>query len=421
MKISKKQIDFLTTSNHDINLLSGSIRSGKTFIQLYRWLYFLECEAEKNIDCLITGKKSDAVERNIIIPMLKIIEEEGLEKRFIYTKSPKKIIYLPKNIIHHIEGANDEGAEPNIRGMTIQAWLGDEVTLYPKSFVMQALGRCSAGKRYKFLTCNPDSPTHYIMTDIIEKIQNKELDGKVWYFTLLDNPALSKEYIAQIKKLYVGIFYERFIEGKWVLAEGVVYDLFNRAKHLVDNYPENQIQEYVLGIDWGYENPLGILLIGITYDNVYYIIDEIYRKHQLIDNTLIQIMKQKGWFNLKKNCTIILPSYAYGDPARPDYIYQFYQLSKISTIPAINDVNEGIQAVQRKFVEKEKNQYGIYILKNCKNIIKEFESYKWKTDKKGEGKDEPVKENDHLLDALRYVIYTRERTRAKFINKNNFY
>ncbi len=415
MQLSSKQLDFIKHSHQDINIASGSIRSGKTHIQIYRWLYFLEEEAIKNVDCLITGKKADAVERNIIIPLLDIAEQESIIDRFHFTRSPRRLVYKPKNIICYCEGANDEGAEPRIRGMTIQAWLADEVTLYPKSFFLQAIGRCSAGKRFKFLTCNPDSPSHYISTEIIEKIQSKKINGKIWYFNLSDNPSLNPDYIEQIKNLYTGVFYERFIEGKWVLAEGVVYDLFNREKHLIKDYPKDQIMEYVIGIDWGYENPLALVLIGVTQDDQYYIVDEIYESHQLIDNSLLVTMKNRGWFDLKKYESPIPISYAYTDPARPDYVYQFYQLTKIATIPGSNDVNEGIQAVQRKFVIQKNKQSGIYIKETCTNVIKELESYKWKTNKDGQGKDEPVKENDHILDAIRYAIYTRERSRVKVI------
>jgi PBSX family phage terminase large subunit len=416
MAISDKQIDFLINSIHDINLASGAIRSGKTWIVNIRFLEFLENQAINNIDILITGKKSDAVERNVIHPFLELCEQEGIDNQFIYTRSPRKLIYKPKNIICYIEGANDEGAEPRIRGMTTQAWLADEVTLYPKSFFLQAIGRCSAGFRFKFLTCNPDSPSHYIQTEIIDKVKTEKIDGKVWYFTLDDNPVLNEEYIDQIKNLYSGVFYDRFISGKWVQSEGVVYDKFIRAQHLFKEYLKNQIKEYLIGIDWGYENPLVLLLIAVDFDDRYFVVDEIYAIHQLIDNELLNQMVRKGWFELKRGDIKMPISYAYADPSRPDYIHLFYQLTKIPCIPAVNSVIEGIQCVQKLLMKRKDETYGLTINESCINFIKEIESYRWKTDKQGEGKDEPIKEMDHGCDAIRYALFTYSRGRVKVID-----
>jgi PBSX family phage terminase large subunit len=172
MSFSDKQIDFITHSNYDLNISSGSVRSGKTFSTNVRVLHHLEKEAIRNVAGLITAKKGESAERNVVLPLLEIAEGEGISSQFRFTHNPRVLTYLPKNIKCYIEGGNDAGSEPRIRGMTTQFWLGDEVTTYPKDFSLQCVARCSAGKRYKWLTTNPDSPSHYIKTDFIDKIEN---------------------------------------------------------------------------------------------------------------------------------------------------------------------------------------------------------------------------------------------------------
>lgn len=412
--ISDKQADVLKNANYDVNLASGSIRSGKTFAFNYRWLYFLGQEAEPGVDCIISGKKGESVKRNVVNDLLKTAEKEGIRDRYKYTRVPHELIYLPKKITCYIEGGNDEQAQERVKGMTAQAWLADEVTTYPRSFSMECVGRCSAGKRYKFLTCNPDNPEHYVKKEFIDKIESGSIDGRVWYFDLEhDNPVLSRQYIEQLKKIYTGVFYDRYILGKWVASEGAIYDMFSRANHVVEDYPIDKVTEYIIGIDWGYgkDHPLSIGLFAVTNDS-YYCIDEIYQEGLLINDNLKEIMQDKGWFNLpihyfngiKLEILETRPTIAYADNSRPDCMMQFYNLSNIATVGGDKrSVLDGIHTVQRLL-----NSQRLYFLSKCINHINDFEIYQWDVYKSGEGKDKPKKQNDHAPDGTRYALHTRE-------------
>jgi PBSX family phage terminase large subunit len=403
--LSPKQVDCLIHSDYDLNIASGSIRSGKTYAFNARFVEDLENDCIPAVDCLITGKKLTAAYRNVIKPMLQHINEEGLSDRFEYKRNPDRLIYLPKNIDCYVDGANDVSSEERIRGMTIQRWYGDEVTTYPENFVMQAIGRCSAGNRYKYLTCNPDSPKHYFKTNFIDKIESGKINGKVWYFDIEhDNPVLSPEYIEQLKNLYTGVFFDRFIRGLWVAAEGGIYNELDRSVHVISDLPE--MREYFLAVDWGYENPLAILLIGIDHDNRYYVVDEFYKRQQLVDDSLKnQLIAKFGPYGYEFNTE------AYCDTNRPEQMRQLSDLfDGLNVVGAVKEVIDGIQEVQRHFKQRGDGTYGLYFHSRCVNTITEHENYRWKQVRSGVQKgDEPLKENDHTCDGVRYLIYTRRK------------
>lgn len=142
--------------------------------------------------------------------------------------------------------------------MTIGGWLADEVTLHHQSFIKQALSRMSLKGAKAFWTTNPDSPRHPIKVDYIDEKDKKGY--RHWHFELKDNLSLSEEYKENIKKAYSGLFYDRFIKGLWVLADGIIYDMFSED-HIVKTVERNYIQKYV-SCDYGIQNPTTFGLYG---------------------------------------------------------------------------------------------------------------------------------------------------------------
>jgi len=440
---SIKQRQVYHSEFKDFSLLWGKTGSGKSFVanlKFYKWI----CRAPKNSKFILSGNTQESLHDNVISELKKF--DAGINwLQYKTVANKQRLIVKHTGTRVKCIGANNEKAQDRIQGGNEDGWYADEVIKQPKSFVDMAISRCRYEKNGVLTfapvlwTFNPDGQSHYIKTDYFDKIQ--EINGEEIFFSFEDNPLIYDEikkgfkgdFVDKIKKRFTGVFKLRMVEGKWANAEGVIYDKFDRNKHIVESYPIPEVKEYVLGIDWGYakDHPLAIGLFAVT-DRAYYCIDEIYVEQQLIDQSLIEIMKKKGWYKLpitwkptgqftKTQSDFTKPSYAYCDNARPDLMKQFKDLSGITTIGAVKDVEDGIQAVQRKFIQQGDGSYGFYFLKGrVPNHIREFELYRWDSLISGHGKNVPKKVDDHSPDEVRYMVYTRERGRVKMLTGSPF-
>lgn len=252
--LNPKQIDFMLNDDRRINLLTGSVRSGKTYVSLLKWAIFVGTMPE-NAEFLMTGKTLTSLKRNC----LGLLQDLVGSNNFKFSISQKSGKLFGRTI--WLEGANDDRAESKIRGMTLAGAYVDELTQIPEDFYKMLLSRLSIKNAKLYATTNPDSPNHWVRKDII---LNEEIDKQVWNFTLDDNEILKKEneeYFTQLKKEYQsmgGVFYQRFILGLWVLAEGLIYKQFANNKEMFikdsafDNYGNKQNFMIIsIGIDYG--------------------------------------------------------------------------------------------------------------------------------------------------------------------------
>jgi len=217
LNLSQKQKDVFTSyKSAEWTIMAGSVRSGKTYSQhlvLLDFLYGDECL--KNVDIIISGKAGDSLERNMVKDIENMAKLFGRQKDFIYHRQPRRLHFKPKNIDMWIIGANDDGSEERVRGMTAQAVFADECTAQNKPCFLQQIARCSSGKRYKVCTTNPDAPSHWFKTTFI----NEDLPGGCNYYEFditLDNPTLTRGYIELLDKMYIGVDRKRFLLGQWV-------------------------------------------------------------------------------------------------------------------------------------------------------------------------------------------------------------
>lgn len=251
--LNPKQIDLITSDWKRITLLTGSVRSGKTYISLLVWAIFVGSMPE-NSEFLMTGKTVTALKRNCLGLLQDLVGDN-----LTYSLSQKQGKLFGRTI--WLEGANDDRAESKIRGMTLAGAYVDELTQIPFDFYMMLMSRLSVKNAKLFATTNPDSPSHWVKVNIID---NEEIEKSVWSFTLDDNEILKREnqeYFDNLKKEYQsmgGVFYERFILGLWVLAEGLIYKQFANNKNMF--IKENAVNEegkkinfmlVTIGIDYG--------------------------------------------------------------------------------------------------------------------------------------------------------------------------
>lgn len=391
---TEKQKEFLFSRDRRLNFLSGSVRSGKTYISLLKFVFWV-ASMPKNCEFIMVGKTVGSLERNCFNYIYQFIGEEN----FITHKTAKYAYIFGHKV--WLEGAIDKRSEEKIRGMTLAGAYCDEVTLYPENFFVMLLTRLSVPGAKLFATCNPDNPNHYIKKKYIDRAE--ELDCAVWTFLLTDNTHLPKEYLDNLAKEFQGVFYNRFVLGEWCKTDGLVYQMFDDA-NIVPTVDRNYT-EYCVSMDYGILNPTAMLLWGFC-DGVWYIIQEYYHSGK---ETNIQKTDQQYYDALCWLCGDKQISYIYIDPSASSFITLIRQNGKYRVVHADNTVIEGIQHTASTIAARR-----IKVNECCQRTIQEFGLYAW--DERGE-RDLPVKENDHAMDAVRYFVQTkriwREQSRYK--------
>ena len=252
--LNPKQLDFMTAEDKRVNLLTGSVRSGKTYISLLKWAIFVGTMPE-NAEFLMTGKTLTALKRNCLGLLQDLVGKDN----FKFSISQKSAKLFGRTI--WLEGANDDRAESKIRGMTLAGAYVDELTQIPEDFYRMLLSRLSFKNAKLYATTNPDTPSHWVKVDIIE---NENIDKNVWHFTFDDNEILKREnpeYFENLKKEYQSmgdVFFQRFILGLWVLAEGLIYkqfannkEMFIRDEAVDENGEKLNFLIISIGIDYG--------------------------------------------------------------------------------------------------------------------------------------------------------------------------
>lgn len=404
---SQKQIQSFKESNAKINIWEGAVRSGKTYISLWRFITELS-EGPEGEYVMIT-RTYDSFRRNVLPLMESMIGVKDVNWR----AGHRTINVYGKTV--HIVGADDERAEAKIRGPTFSGAYVDEITIIPESVFKMLISRCAMRGARIFGTTNPDSPYHWLKTDFLDK---RDPDIRSWQFTLNDNPELDENTKDYLRRQYKGLWYQRFIEGKWVQAEGSIYDFFDEKLHVIDFAP-SYTSSYIVGVDYGTTNPCAFVLIGHDPNRFpnFWIESEYYfdsRVHQ----------RQKTDTEYAEDLQRFLQGHPvqaiYIDPSAVSFRMELQKQGVNNLYEAENNVLDGI-----RFVSKLLNNGTLKICRSCKNVIKEFQSYVWDEKSAKTGIDKPKKENDHSLDAIRYALFThlfgKEGTRLSAREIDNMY
>lgn len=375
-----------------INLLYGSVRSGKTWITLVCFALWVITTPEDST-FLMCARTITTLKRNCLDLLQDLV---GVEN-FKYTTAGKVGTLFGRKV--YLEGANDARSESKIRGMTLQGAYVDEITLIEQDFFNMLLSRLSRKDAKLFGSTNPDSPYHWLKTDFIDRAD--ELNMLVEKYLIDDNTFLDPEYVKEIKTEYTGVFYRRFIEGEFALAEGLIYPMYEDA--LVEPFL-TRFSEYGMSIDYGTQNAFAALLWG-RHEQIWYVIDEYYysgretgrqKTDEQYYQDLLVWLNSNGLDDYRMRVVI--------DPSAASFITLMRQAGKFNVIKANNDVIDGIRETATCLQNGK-----VKVFNTLTNMIKEFQSYVWD---EGSGIDRPVKELDHCMDSARYWIKTMRIAKA---------
>ena len=334
------------------------------------------------------------MERNIVTPLLAV---KWVRTRFTvkYNRGDHVLIARDGNRENrfYLFGGKDESSYTLIQGITLAGVLLDEVALMPRSFVEQALARCSVSGAKMWFNCNPENPMHWFRQEWILKASEK--NALHLHFLMDDNPSLSEETRNRYKNMYTGVFYQRYILGLWVMSEGLIYDMFD---HTENTYREDipglpySCQRYI-ACDYGTSNPT--VFLDIYDDGEKIRVDREYRwdsrkeRRQKTDQEYADDFVE---FMGEHPCTVLV------DPSAASFIVALRQRG-VYVREADNDVLDGIRKTGVLFKRRE-----ILIHERCAGLLDELGTYLWDDKAALRGEEKPVKQQDHGPDALRYFV-----------------
>lgn len=388
---SKKQLLAMTWWNRpgyrelDGILCDGAVRSGKTVCLTDGFFLWSMANFDRQAFGLC-GKTIGSLRRNVVEQLPQWL---GGLFRIRYHLSQNKLTVSDRRgrmNTYYLFGGQDESACQLIQGITLAGIFLDEAALMPQSFVEQAAARCSVAGAKLWFSCNPEGPEHWFYRQWVLKAKQKRLLRLK--MTMDDNPSLDPAVRDRYRRLYTGVFYERYVLGRWVMAEGRVYDFDNR--YITKVLPQNG--RYYISVDYGTMNPFSAGLWCVTGGRAYRLREFYFNGRQagriMTDEEYHQALVQlAGDVPVEK---VIV------DPSAASFIAVLRRHGVFPVRRARNEVLPGIRLVAQLL-----RQGRLLIGDTCRDTILEFSLYRWELDS-----DRPVKEFDHAMDDVRYFCAT---------------
>ncbi len=377
-------------------IADGAIRSGKTLcMSLSYVLWAMTTFQNQNFG--MCGKTIGSFRRNVLFWLKLMLKSRGYK---VEDHRADNLVIVRRNGVEnyfYIFGGKDERSQDLIQGITLAGVFFDEVALMPESFVNQATGRCSVEGSKFWFNCNPDGPYHWFKVNWIDKQEEKKII--YLHFTMDDNLSLSERVKERYRSMYSGVFFKRYILGLWTVAEGIIYDMFDNAKHVLSEIKDilNEQSTNYVSIDYGTQNATVFLLWQKTIFGLWICTREYYysgrdKGKQKTDSEYAEDLI--NWLEATKVNAVIV------DPSAASFIAELRKRG-FHVRKAKNDVEDGIRVVGNAL-----NLGIIFFSALCKETIKEFASYTWDAKAGERGEDKPVKQYDHCMDAVRYFVYT---------------
>lgn len=397
--LAPKQLEFILNANAKWNLAHGSVRCGKTVGTLFRFMEAVENCPDSKI--FMVGHSSDTIYQNAI----KLLFEDEIYSVFrpfcTWYAGKRQLKYRDKTI--GTLGAKDEGAIGSFQGKTFSLVYCDEITLYPESIIDMIDTRLSMPHSMGFASMNPSHPNHKVKK-WIDKAEAGDPNYYALHYTLDDNPFVDESYKQRIRDSLSGLFYKRNYLGIWCLAEGSIFDFFDRKIYCVRK-PPRAAEYWICGIDYGSVNAFACVLIGVSTGKytqtgkMMWVEKEYYWDPK-------KMGRQKTQSEFAQDVKEFIEPYAvkaiYCDPSAESFQLELRRMG-IHVTDGNNDVENGISVMT-----SEMKKGNLFICDECVNTIREIEGYVWDSKAAARGDDEPVKKDDHTVDALRYAVMSHK-------------
>lgn len=399
MQLSQKQNEYIRNANRRWNIKVGAVRSGKSFVDISHIVPYRlrSLKEEKGLNVII-GVSKTTIERNVLEPMRELYTSD-----IVGTINSQNIAMVCGVPVYCL-GAEKQSQVAKIQGASIKYCYGDEIAKWNKEVFAMLQSRLD--KPYSCFdgACNPESPGHWLKAFI----DRTDIDAYIQKYTIFDNPFLSKEFVENLCNEYAGtVYYGRYIDGEWTLAEGLIYPMYQNA---ICDAPQGDFSQYCLSIDYGTMNAFSAGLWG-KYGDVWYRANEYYysgrdtgvqktdEEYAIALDSLIEPIMRKREKECKEKGILFQKMEAIIDPSAASFIALLRKKGWYKVIPADNSVLDGIRDTASAMQTGK-----IKICNSCKNWTKEVQGYVWDTD---EAIDKPVKVNDHAMDDTRYFVKTK--------------
>ena len=379
-----------------LNIFEGSVRSGKTYISMIMWGFWVAGSPQES-GYLMAGKTLTTLKRNVLEPMCGIFGGN-----FTYSLSKKEARLFGRRV--YLEGAANAEAESKIRGMTLRGAYCDELTLFGEDFFVMLLSRLSERGAKLFATTNPDSPTHWVKRDYLD---NTAVDLLSFHFTLDDNIFLPREYTAQLKAEFCGVFYDRFILGRWVAAEGRVYDGFTQGciispQELAERLAQGRLITSAVGVDYG-GNSSASAFVHVGFDagftNVY-VLSEYYDARNRSAESLIAAFAEYAAHERERFPVLCA---AYCDSAEQLLVKSFRHAVRLEVKNALKKpINTRINMLNRLIASGR-----FHVSAECPHVIEALRTAVW--DERDIHKDVRLDNGTTNIDSLDAMEYALER------------
>lgn len=380
-------------TNYDALICDGAIRSGKT---MFMAVSFVDWAMRSYSGQLfgVCGKTVDSAIKNIVNPYR--ATAYARKKYTLRWNKQDKVLTVStgsRTNFFEVFGGKDESSYSLIQGRTFAGVLLDEVALMPRSFVDQALARCSVEGAKQWFNCNPENPRHWFREEWINKAAEK--NALHLHFLMDDNPSLSEATREKYRRTYSGVFYQRYILGLWVMAEGLIYDMFSQSENVYKTAPDGALyaSTRTIAVDYGTTNPT--VFLDIYDDGEKIRIEREYRwdsRKQMRQKTDEDYADDLMEFMGDSPCETIV------DPSAASFI-QALRRRGVYVVPAKNDVLDGIRKTGNLIARR-----ALLVNERCDGLLDELGVYSWDKTAAGNGVERPLKQYDHAPDAARYYV-----------------